>query len=113
MIKKLFNVLALLDSEQKQLSLSNIALYVILVKLALTTNVSLPEVGALLLALLNYGHKRHVANAAAQVEAVASNELANKVDTLLSNVESYSKVVDEAKTIIASTKLSNSLGIRR
>ena len=51
--------LNLIDSQAK-LSLTNIALYVVLVKLSLTTNISLTECGALLLALLNYSHKRYV-----------------------------------------------------
>jgi hypothetical protein len=56
---KLLNFLSLLDSEGR-LSLTNVAMYVILVKLAIAPNPGLADIGALLLALANYAHKRYV-----------------------------------------------------
>lgn len=46
--------------ENKQLSITNIALIIVLAKLAVAPVVSITELGVLLISLGNYSHKRHV-----------------------------------------------------
>jgi len=58
-MEKLLKKLNLLDTENN-LSLTNIAVIVILVKLILTPTWSLNEAGMLLIGMTNYMHKRSV-----------------------------------------------------
>lgn len=51
------NFFNLLDS-QNRLSITNVAVLIILGKMILAPSVSLTEVGALLISFINYGHKR-------------------------------------------------------
>lgn len=47
----------LLDAESK-ISITNVAVYVCLLKLIISPSASITEAGTLMLALANYGHKR-------------------------------------------------------
>lgn len=60
-MKKLLAFLNLLDNAGN-LSISNIAVIVCLVKMALSAQLSGCDLGALLGVLLNYGHKRFVSD---------------------------------------------------
>jgi hypothetical protein len=88
--------LSLLDREGN-LSLTSIAVLVVLVKLVLTPSVSLPETGALLLVLANYAHRRQLAQCAelarATTEARPVQELATKLGELAGTVTSLEKKV--------------------
>ena len=63
MLTKILNKLNLLDA-QNNLSITNIAVIVVLVKLVLTPQWTLNEAGMLLLTIANYSHKRYVINQA-------------------------------------------------
>lgn len=67
MLKKALNFLNLLDSESR-LSITSLAMYVVLVKVAVAPSPSLIDLGSLLLVLLNYAHKRIVVSSAAAEE---------------------------------------------
>ena len=58
-LTKILQFLRVVD-ENKQLSITNIALIIILIKLAIAPALSITEAGTLLITLGNYGHKRHV-----------------------------------------------------
>jgi hypothetical protein len=57
-MKRFLEFLRLVDAHDGQLSLTNIALIVVIVKLALIQNAGLTDIGALLLALANYNYKK-------------------------------------------------------
>ena len=78
---KILQTLRLLD-ENKQLSLTNLAVMITLGKLALADQASLENIGALLLALLAYHAKRHT----------------------VTKAESHKKVVEKAEAIEASAE---------
>lgn len=59
MFKRVLNFLSLLDRDGN-LSISNVAVIVCVTKIAAAPKFSIEEVGALLVALLNYAHKRQV-----------------------------------------------------
>lgn len=56
-LKNLSKFFRLID-EQGQLSLTNLAVLVIIIKIAITSNVSIADAGALLISLLNYSGKK-------------------------------------------------------
>ncbi len=62
MISKIFTALSLTDHKGKALSLTNLALWVCIVKVALVHNASVTDLGILLVSVLNYSHKRYVSN---------------------------------------------------
>jgi len=114
----LLSSLNLLERGNKKLSISNIAVIVCIVKIAVSSNVSVVEIGALLLSLLNYAHKRtennkiikndqeklpDSSNVLAQVE-----ELRAKLEQQSKELEIQGKVVEDAKSLITGTKLANS-----
>jgi len=105
-----------------KLSLTNLAVMVCVVKIAVAPVISIPEIGALLLSLLNYGHKRYESNKAAKAELIAqaakdteqSKEIkANQeaIKQLTEQVQAQAKVVEEAKSIMTAQKLQ--AGIKR
>lgn len=130
-MKKFFNnilnFLCLLDRSRTQLSLTNVVLIVVIVKIAFfTQTMSLTELTALLLSLLNYGHKRHLSNVsdkqaadAALQQTQTNNQLATlhtAVDNLNSSMETIankqkedSKIVSEAKTLLTANRLSGAM----
>jgi len=59
-IKDLCKFLNLLDKTGSKLSITNIVMLIIVIKVALVPHPSMPDLGTLLLALLNYSHKRHI-----------------------------------------------------
>lgn len=117
MFTKLLNALSLLDNKGEKLSLTNIALIVCVVKVAMAPNVSFAEISALLLALLNYSYKRHVSNSAEQAEATNSkevaiaqangaNELSSQVTELTNKLNDHEKIFNEAKDIVNVSRLN-------
>lgn len=62
---KLLNWLRLTDQHDGQLSLTNLALLVVLVKLGMASEVTLVDAGALFVALLSYQGKKVIAGQAA------------------------------------------------
>jgi len=63
----------LLD-DSNVISLTNIALMIVIGKLAVTPSLSIPEIGALLLGLLNYSYKRYIRYKEPKPEVIASKQ---------------------------------------
>lgn len=86
-MNKILSFLSLLDSEGR-LSITNLAMYVCLAKLAIAPSASVVDLGALLLSFANYLHKRQtVANTPAEVVPSEINpELGKEVEELKSKV---------------------------
>lgn len=61
MFKKVLKFLSLLD-RGGNLSITNIAVIVCITKIAISPTFTITEVGALMLSLLNYAHKRKESN---------------------------------------------------
>lgn len=80
MLIKILNFFSLVDNDQK-LSLTSIGLYTVLIKLAIAPSPSLTDVGALLLVLLNYAHKRKTNDTAAATIAENSADAAKNIAT--------------------------------
>lgn len=59
MITRLLRFLSLLSIDQT-LSLTNVGVYVVLVKIAMSHQPGFGDMGALLMVLLNYAHKRYI-----------------------------------------------------
>ena len=59
MMKQALTFLSLVG-EDGALSITNIAVIVCVVKIAIAPTFSITEVGALMVSLLNYAHRRHV-----------------------------------------------------
>lgn len=122
LIGPLFKRLNLVERGGQKLSLSNLAVFVCVVKIAVAPVISIPEIGALLLSLLNYGHKRYESNKAykAEIEAQAQVDQehqkhldahADRLKQLEDQVNSQQKVIEEAKSVLTAQKLQS--GIKR
>jgi len=128
-MKNVLNFLALLDSKGKQLSLTNILMIVVIVKIALAHSVGLTELGALFLSLLSYSHKRYVNSVAAKQSTEEQKtfntltdqvagwvELLNSIKLDIEKIENKqkedSKIVSEAKTLLTANRLSQGMGGR-
>lgn len=120
LIGPLFKRLNLLERGNDKLSLSNLAVFVCVIKVAVAPAVSIPEIGALLLSLLNYGHKRYESNKAAKAELEAQakvdseqhnliKEQSEALKTLEAKVNDQQKVIDEAKSVMTAQKLNAGL----
>ena len=86
---RIFNFLNILDSEGK-LSITNLAVYIVLIKLTISPVASLTEAGSLLMVLANYAHKRIVNTANAQPDETP-DMITPQIDamkTKMSDVES-------------------------
>lgn len=70
--------LRLLD-EQGNLSITNLAMMVLITKIGLANQIDWPTVAGLLMALANYGYKRHVNNAQVTAQTQADEALATKL----------------------------------
>lgn len=84
MLITLLSKLRVLD-EQGNLSLTNMGIMVLIAKIALANPLDWPTTAALMLALLNYGHKRIEASKATSATLQSNTEvaeLAAKVDDL-------------------------------
>jgi hypothetical protein len=85
--------LNLLDYEGK-LSITNVAVYIALAKLATAPVINITEAGTLLVALLSYSYKKHLI-------AKQGQQIASKDDDL-------NKTIDEVKAEIAQVKSTTS-----
>ena len=89
---KVLDFFSLLDSAQR-LSITNTAMYVVIAKIATSPSPTIMDLGALLLSLANYAHKRYTAAqepAPALVSDSALVDLTKQIDDLTSKVNSLS-----------------------
>ena len=100
------------------LSITNIALIILLIKLALMPTLALPDVAAFFIVLLNYGHKRMEANKAAKEEAKLTSQLSVSMDEKVKEVTAelekikeiqavVTKQAEETKKFISTSNLTN------
>lgn len=89
-IARTLRFLNLLDRDNN-LSISNIAVCIVLFKLAVTPSLSLIDAGTLLVTLMNYAHKRHSSNKSvaqsSEFESAIKSKL-NEFESKLSDTES-------------------------
>ena len=120
LIGPLMRRLSLVDGRGSSFSLTNLAVMVCIVKIAVAPQISIPEIGALLLSLLNYGHKRYESNKAAKAELDRQSKVdeehqkhldahAEAIRALEAKVSEQSKVIDEAKSVMTAQKLNAGL----
>lgn len=96
------------------LSITNIALIVLITKLALAPQFSIPEVAAFFMALLNYGHKRHESNKAIANEvpeviptpAIDLSPIQQEIANLKANQESVNRLAEETKKLLSQSSLA-------
>jgi hypothetical protein len=75
----------LVDAHDETLSITNIAVYIVLVKLALAQQASLVDCGGLLISLSHYGYKKYInKDVIAQATSIA-NQIVTKADELSSS----------------------------
>jgi hypothetical protein len=97
MVKKIARSLKFLNllDKDSNLSISNIAVIIVLVKLAFTPSLSLIDAGTLLVTLMNYAHKRH--SGSKQVQQ--SSEFEQSIKDKLTEFES--KLSDNESNVAA------------
>lgn len=116
LIGPLFNRLNLLERGGHKLSLTNLMVMVCIVKVALAPQVSIPEIGALFLSVLNYGHKRYENGKAAKAElerqakrddehSVQIKNQAAAIQSMQEELHKQAKITEEAKQVLASVKM--------
>ncbi len=124
LIGPLFRRLSLVESRGGNLSLTNLAVMVCIVKIAIAPQISIPEIGALLLSLLNYGHKRFETNKVIKAELAAQSKVdqehqahldahSDAIKALQEQAKASEKVIEEAKSALVAQKLSASQQPRR
>lgn len=97
-LKQALSFLNVLDSEGK-LSITNIAVIIVLVKLAIAPTVSITEAGTLLVALSNYAYKRFTNQKTDIPEA----------DPLRPEVDAISAKIEEMAGQVSSLALQNGM----
>ena len=97
-MKRVLNFLNLLDSEGK-LSITNIAVIIILIKLALSPSASITEAGTLLLVLANYALKRKAINDNKQ-------PIEEPEDTITPQIVETTKRLEELQSQVSGLALS-------
>lgn len=89
-MKRLFTFLRLIDDHDGNISLTNVALLIVLTKLALTQNASLIDAGSLLITLLSYQGKKLINKDAGVVISTPTEDaigiLVKRVDELSNKV---------------------------
>lgn len=119
--KELLDFLNLLD-HKKRLSISNAAVVICVIKIALAPQVSLVDAGALLVALLNYSHKRLEANKTAkEIKALEqSNTLQKDVDNIIQELQevkelhdTVSKQAEDTRKALSNANITAAFGIRK
>ena len=117
-ILKFFNLL----DRNNRLSISNVAVIVCVVKVAVAPQVSIVDAGALLVTLLNYSHKRSEANKAAKDEQALeqANTAQKGVDELKVEIESLkelhdtiSKQADDTRKALNNANITAAFGVRK
>lgn len=123
-IAGIFIRLNLTEFGNRKLSLTNVALWVCIVKVAITPDASIIDLSALLLALFNYAHKRSVSAKASSNEIKKSSDemeqLKDHVHKLVlrseeqaKQLEEQGKVVEEAKSILTASKIQSTFTNKR
>lgn len=118
LIGPLFYRLNLVERGGAKLSLTNLAVMVCIVKIAIAPSISIVDMGALLLSLLNYGHKRYESNKVHKAELDRQDKVdaqhqkhieahAEAIKQLTEQVQAQAKVVEEAKSIMTAQKISS------
>lgn len=98
-MKRVLKFLRLID-ENQNLSLTYLAVWIVLIKVAITPDFDLSSAGVLLIALLNYGYKKFITS----VHNPSYSDAVNK------KVDAVSQEVIETRSELS--KLSLQLGFR-
>ena len=105
-----------LSDRAGNLSITNIAVIVVITKIALAPTFTITECAALLVTLLNYGHKRIQSAKAEQVVKVdlsnvesAIQSIQSQVDTLTTNKDVLEKRLTEAEEKTSKYALAHAL----
>ena len=108
MILRFLAFLRLVDLEDGRLSLTNIALIVLLGKLCLLKTVDLPDLAAFFLALLAYSYKKHLVSQknTAEEESPPGFDAQGALSALTSKVK-------DLEVFVSTVKLGGGLGGRR
>jgi hypothetical protein len=96
---KIATFLRIIDAHDGQLSLTNVALIVVLLKLVFVPSASLTDVGSLFCALSSYAYKKYV-----NQNAEDAGPIETKVDEMTSKLEAMQSKV---------SSLSMSVGLRK
>lgn len=91
-MKAVADFLNLLDNSGK-LSITNLAVYVVLAKLIYVVNPGLAETGALVATLLSYAHKRHTNAASSESDIDVESQIADATKSLTEQVTELSSQV--------------------
>lgn len=118
MIKRFFlNVLGFfqLIDHNNRLSITNIATMVVIVKIAMAVSIDWGVISALLITLLNYGHKRHVISKekctakSEDLPFVDLTDITNEVHALASQVKEIGDIAADAKDKASKVALASGL----
>jgi hypothetical protein len=101
-LKSILKFLNVLDANEN-LSITNLAVIVALVKLAIAPTASITEAGTLLIALANYGHKRFV----------SSQDVEVPEDTVTPKVEAIQSKLEEITSQVSTLVLQSGMKINR
>lgn len=77
----ILQVFRILD-ENRQISITNIAVIIVLVKLWQTPSTNMTDVGSLFIALSHYGYKKYLNKDTINQAAAVANQISDKVDAL-------------------------------
>lgn len=121
MFKKILKFFQLTD-RAGDLSITNIALIVMITKLAVAPTFTIPEIAAFFIALLNYSHKRLESNKAIKNDklqedvAAISTALNNLKEQVADNsklAETIQKQSDEVQKIVNANALQQRFGLKK
>lgn len=98
MFKRILKFFNLVD-RSGDLSISNIAVIVLITKIAFAATLDWATAATLLMALLNYSHKRHESNKA--IKDAQKDLEAAKIESLMKDMESRIKSTEELYTVIS------------
>lgn len=89
-IKSLFTFLKLIDKHDGQLSLTNVAVIVVVTKMALAPVASITDVGTLFITLLAYSSKKVINNRQKNAEAIPvdTSSIEKTINSAVSEIES-------------------------
>lgn len=107
---KLLKFLNLLDQDDN-ISITSLGVYTLLVKIAIAPTLDWGTAAALLVTLLNYGHKRHVSASKANKDSTVVDseieQLKSKIEQFEVGHENLVKITEEAKKVISSSNIAN------
>jgi len=82
----LLKFLNLLDSHNK-LSITNLSVYAVLIKIVVSPGSSIEDLGLLLITVLNYSHKRSTTADFIKADLVKSSDDTEKLDALVKQIQ--------------------------